>query len=386
VIRRSSAEPLFTVPFFRLWIFTLITFFSAFQLFPTVPFRILELGGTKTQAGLFLALYTYACAFSAPVTGSFADAIGRKRLLMVASLAFIAFSMTYAVIGSFWLLLPFACLHGVFWSAILSSGAAILTDITPDSRRTEGLAYWGMASTGATAIAPLVGLVVYRRYGWMALCIEMALLSAVMFFLASQVKNDVPHERHPFPAISEVFDWRVMTAAMTLFVISFGYGGITSYVAMLSMDRHIEPRSLFFTVYAVTILVTRIFTSPIGDRFGVKVLLFPSLLLIPVSHLLLAWGTTKATLVVAGIVFGTGFGGAYPAFVAFVMNHSDARRRAATFGSILWAFDTGIGTGSWVIGYVVDHHGYVTAFTIAAILSAFSIPIFLATSRLLKRA
>jgi MFS family permease len=69
----SERVPLFTPRFVQLWVFSFITFFSAFQLFPTIPFRILALGGTKAEAGLFLAMYTYACAFSAPLTGSIAD-------------------------------------------------------------------------------------------------------------------------------------------------------------------------------------------------------------------------------------------------------------------------------------------------------------------------
>jgi hypothetical protein len=79
-------EPLFTRDFIRLWLFAFVTFFSAFQLLPTIPFRIIELGGTKATAGMFLALYTYACAFAAPVTGSIADHIGRRRVLLYAAL------------------------------------------------------------------------------------------------------------------------------------------------------------------------------------------------------------------------------------------------------------------------------------------------------------
>ena len=46
------------------------------------------------------------------------------------------------------------------------------------------------------------------------------------------------------------------------------------------------------------------------------------------------------------VVFGLGFGTAYPVFAAYVMEHVDPRRRGAAFGGILAAFDTGIGTGS----------------------------------------
>jgi hypothetical protein len=35
-----------------------------------------------------------------------------------------------------------------------------------------------------------------------------------------------------------------------------------------------------------------------------------------------------------------------PAFATFVLANTDPQRWERTFGSIVWAFDTGIGTGS----------------------------------------
>ena len=380
--RELPREPLLTPPFLRLCAFNFVTFLTAFQLFPTIPFRIIALGGTKAQAGLFLAIYTYACAFAAPITGTLADHIGRRRLLMFAASAFVVFSCLYGLITWLPLLLLAACIHGIFWSAILASSAAITTELIPDSRRTEGMAWWGMASTAAVAVAPLIGLTLYR-IGWEALCVEMALLSLLMIFMATRVQGGSTDPHRSFPHLRDIIDWRVMTTALTLFVVSFSYGGITSYVALLSMERHVEPRSLFFTVFAVTILISRIFTAPIGDRFSPRMLLFPSLLLVPVALLAIAVADSRGEIVLAAILFGVGFGGAYPAFVTFVLGRTDPQRRGATFGSILWAFDTGIGTGSLVTGVLAQQAGFTVAFRVAAVLSAIAIPLFLLTSRLL---
>src|SRR3954453_17818734 len=100
-----SREPLFTARFAGLWAFAFVAFFSAFQLLPAIPFRILDLGGSKAQAGWFLAAYTFASAFAAPVMGTIADHVGRRRTLITASLAFIVFSLLYGVIRDLKLLL-----------------------------------------------------------------------------------------------------------------------------------------------------------------------------------------------------------------------------------------------------------------------------------------
>ena len=46
-------------------------------------------------------------------------------------------------------------------------------------------------------------------------------------------------------------------------------------------------------------------------------------------------------MIASAVVFGVGFGTAYPVFVAYVMQHVDQHRRGAAFGAILAAFDTG---------------------------------------------
>jgi hypothetical protein len=53
---RDRREPLFTRAFALLFCFSFVTFFSAFQFFPVMPLRILNLGGTTAQAGWFLGL------------------------------------------------------------------------------------------------------------------------------------------------------------------------------------------------------------------------------------------------------------------------------------------------------------------------------------------
>jgi MFS family permease len=136
---------------------------------------------------------------------------------------------------------------------------------------------------------------------------------------------------------------------------------------------------------AAVILLTRPLSGRAADRLGYKKVLFPSLTLIAVGLAMLAWSATRASLIAAAIVFGTGFGSAYPAFATYVMGEVDAARRGAAFGSILAAFDTGIGTGSIATGWIIDRFGYSRAYVAAAFLAALSVPYFLLAERRLKR-
>jgi MFS family permease len=375
-----TREPLLTPRFAGLWLFAFITFFSAFQLLPAIPFRILELGGSTATAGLFLAVYTFASAFAAPVMGSIADHLGRKRILVGASLLFIVFSVLYGVIRNLPLLLLIGAIHGSIWSGILASSSAIMSEFIPVSRRTEGMAYWGMASTAAVAIAPAVGLWVFH-FGWMTLCLELAVLSAIMALWSSNLPSKHTVLAHATPRLATLWDWAVVRTALSLTTVAFGYGGVTSYAAILAMQRGIQPRWLYFAVFATTIIVVRITTARLGDRFGYAVVLYPALVAIPIAFALLAFADTRAMFVLSAIIFGIGFGSAYPAFATFILGATDPARRARTFGSIVWAFDAGIGSGSLLVGVIGERHGLGNAFLWAAAISCLAIPIFAWTSR-----
>ncbi len=380
----AARERLFTSTFFNVWALSFVTFLSAFQLFPTVPFRIIALGGSKAEAGLFLGLYTAAAALSAPITGSIADHVGRRRLAIFAATAFIGFSLLYAVVTDRSLLLAVAVVHGVLWSAILTSSGGIMANLIPASRRTEGLAYWGMASTVAIAFAPLLGLRLYQ-VSWNVMCIVMAGLSVVMVAIAAVLPHDEPRADARFPRITEIVEPRVFVTALSLTTVSFGYGGLTSYVALLSVERRIDPPSLFFTVFALLILVSRIAFGPFADRIRTRALLYPGIGGIALALVILALGETKFWMIVAAAIYGTGLGIVFPTFMSYVMGRTDPSRRAAIFGSVIMAFDSGIGLGSAATGAIIQRFGYKPAFLGAAALSVCAIAIFSMTSRLWER-
>ena len=378
-------DRLFTPRFISLWLFQFGTFFSAFQLLPVIPLRIIELGGSKAVAGTFLTVYTLASAFAAPVMGTVADSLGRRRMLIIASLLFVVFSLAYGVAPWLPLVLVIAIAHGALWSAILSAASALMTDFIPPSRRTEGLGYWGLAPTAAIGVAPAVGMYVHH-FGWFALCAEIALLSALMALWAVRLPAERERNAKPsLPRVADLWDGRVLKTALSFAVVSFGYGGITSYVAILSRERGIHPESLFFTVFALSVLVVRVATGRFADRHDPRVLLFPAFAAIPFAFALLSIAKTHALMIGAGVLFGIGLGASFPAFMTFVVSHTAEEFRARTFGSVILAFDTGIGLGSIAIGAIGTRWSLGTAFAIAAGLSCLAIPIFIATSRQLTR-
>jgi MFS family permease len=387
------SDRLFTPRFFIMCGFTFTVFLSAFQLLPTAPYRILELGGSTFASGLFLGFLTYASAGSAPLTGAIADRIGRRRTLIISSSVIMLCAVGYGITNSYRLMLALVVVHGVFWSGLLSASAAYLTSLVPERRRAEGISFWGLSSVAAIAVAPPIAFWIMQHGGWPWICVSCGTLNLLMGVIAYAMPADVA-DRHvpgPFGASQEpgsthgpIIEWRVLALSLTLFLYSFGYGAITSFSAMYADAIGVHPKSIYLTMLAIVILLTRPLSGTLADRIGYRPVFLPSLVLIAVGLTLLAAGATRASLVASAVVFGVGFGTAYPVFVAHVMRDIRPARRGAAFGAILAAFDTGIGTGSTTVGWLIERFGFSTAFAVAAALSAIAVPYFLVVERRLR--
>jgi MFS family permease len=364
-------------------------FLSVFQLIPVAPFHLRDLGGGALASGLFLGFLTFASAWSAPFTGALADRVGRRRTLVVVSLGLAGFSASYAFIDSVRLLLALVLLHGIIWSALLAASAAYLTGVLPASRRAEGIAYWGLSSVIAMAIAPSVGFWMYR-HSWTWLCVGTTLLNLGMAYIASRMQDDAPQEapalvpgmpQMPLAPRRAWLERRVLLLSLPLFLYAYGYGAISSFSAVYADALGIQPKTVYLTTLALVTLVTRPFIGRLGDQVGYRRLFIPCLVMITAGLAVLPFATTFWHMVLSASLFAVGFGSSYPVFAAYVMQDVGETRRGAAFGAILAAFDTGIGTGSTLTGWLSGRAGFPVAFSIAAVLASLALPMFLVMDR-----
>lgn len=379
------APPLVTPRFLTMFGFSFLVFVSVFQLLPVAPYRMLALGGTPATAGWFLGLLTMSCAVSAPFTGPLCDRIGHRRSLILAGTLLSLITASYAAVDDNRMLLGVVVAHGVVWSALMAASSAYALSTIPAARRAEGLGYWGMSSILAIGVAPSIGFWVYH-FGWVILCLELAVLNILMTTVGWLLPDErVAAADAGSPLDAEVrrfgIEWRVILLAVSLSLISFGYGGLTSFSALFADAIGVTPRSTFLTSMACSVIASRLLVGRRLDRWGASAVLMASLV-IPVCGLtLLASAGGRLGFVLAGLTFGAGFGLVWPSFAALVMASIPVARRGAAFGAILTAFDTGIGVGSATTGWMVRAHGFRMAYALAAILAALALPYFLVARR-----
>jgi MFS family permease len=370
----SSPRPrLMTRQFALVWAITFVTFFAAFQLFPTVPLRLRELGASLAESGRFMSLFTAGSALGALFTGPLGDRVGHRRLVILSASLYAFFLGAYALMPVRWGFYLLAFPHGIVWSGLLTATMASLSHVLPEDRRADGLSLYGLASPGGVIVGPLLGLWIQQHWGFAPIGWYLAALFLALGALGTTLPKDHPHGR------AEGFQWPDPSAlgpSLVLFCVALGYGALGSYTAQEALALGMPLPSAFLSFMAVGMVLMRI--AMLRRGFGKRpIRKLPAMLagaLVGMALLAALPGGT-ARHVASAIIYGAGYSMVHTLLNAKLLETADPKRRGSAFGALLFAFDSGIGLGSFGLGWVIGSYGYRLGWALGALAILASLPI-----------
>lgn len=383
----QSRPTLFTPAFTLLFGLTFLTFFAAFQLFPTVPLRLLELGASVEESGRFMSVFTAGSAIGALLTGPLGDRVGQRRMVVVTAFLFAACVGSYGFIQHRTWIYVLALPHGVVWSGLLTATMATLGSVLPDDRRADGLTLYGLASPGGVIFGPMIGLAEFHHWGFASITWILAALFVVLAILAFSLPKD-RHERER-RSVFQMPERKMIRPCSVLFATALGYGALGTYTAQEALKLDFQPflglptTAAFLTCMALGMVGMRIIMSRIG--FGSDpVRLLPNMLwgafLGLVLLALFPGGAIRHAL--SALVYGAGYSMVHTLVSTHVLEVIHPERRGAAFGATLFSFDSGIGLGSYVIGMVIGHGerawgvvAYRAGWAVAAVAAGLALPL-----------
>ncbi|MBI4911376.1 MAG: MFS transporter [Acidobacteria bacterium] len=350
--RTESPETLFNRGFVLVCLLTFLTFFAAFQLFPTVPIRLRELGVSLAGSGRFLSIFTFGSALGALATGPLGDRVGHRRIVVGSAFAFALFLLAYALIRRPWLFFLLAFPHGVVWSGLLTSTMATLSSVLPQSRRVDGLSLYGLASPGGVVFGPALALWLQHRWGFPLVALLLAVIFTGLAFYARILPSVRPSGERRSPV--QLPEGKVLAPCLILFTSALGYGALTSYTAQEALALGTAFPSAFLTAMAVGMVAMRLAMIRVG--FGERpIRLLPGMLGGATAGMLVLTLVPGGLLrhALAGALYGGGYSMMHTLLNAYVLDHVDPGRRGAAFGALLFSFDSGIGLGAWLLGGLI---------------------------------
>lgn len=367
-------EPLWTSSFIFLSLSNLSLFIAFQMLLPTLPVYVQQLGGTEAMAGLVIGVFTVSAVLIRPLAGLMADIYGRQLPFFLGLGIFALSVFGYNWVPTVALLLALRFLHGLGWGLAGTSAGTVAADIVPKNRLSEGMGYFGLASTLAMAIAPAIGLWVIKTLGFSLLFYSstgLTLLALALAMLIKYRKNLPPATR---PGLLEP---SAFGPSLVIFLVTMTYGAIVSFIALDAGQKGISNIGIFFTIYALTVALVRPVAGVWADRFGSDVAIVPGLILVGAAMLVLSQAKSLSTFLVAAGMYGLGFGAVQPSLQALVVRDLPPQRRGTANGTFYTAFDLGIGVGSTLWGALAQGTGYDLMYLIAALPGFLALPAYL---------
>jgi predicted MFS family arabinose efflux permease len=208
----------------------------------------------------------------------------------------------------------------------------------------------------------------------------LAIVSVFMALRVRQKQGPVKHNSVWVDLLNVAKKLRIPLAAAALFGISFG--AFFQFLPLLAERRDIGPAGLVFTVYGVSLILTRLVTAKgrLLDRHNPGRILLVAFLILGMGLCGFAFVGSHHQLLTAAVIFAIGAGTLHPLLIAIHVGRVSADERGRASAVFYFGFDLGIGMGAWIFSPIFQWYGMTGLFVLAAIAAVMgTIPAFLMT-------
>ncbi len=348
---------------FVLLCFANIALFMSIQvLLPTLPVYLFKVGGSQQDIGYAMGAFTICAMLMRPIAGWLVDTYGRKKIITLGMVLMLAVSGLYRLSSVPIMIILTRGLHGLAFGIVGTAIGTIVVDSLPFTRLSEGMGYFGLTSSLSMAVAPIIGFWLADGYGYSALFSWVIVMSLVALLVSLPVKGTtipLSTSAHSGTGIwANLLEKSSVPASAVMFLLSTVYGSVLSFIALFASESGINNVGLFFSALAVSMLISRPISGRWADGGGTNKVIFIGHLAIIIGVSTISLSHTMEGFMIAGAVFGFGFGFCIPTLQALSVRYAPAHRRGAATGTFFIALDLGIGLGTILWGYVAAASSY----------------------------
>ena len=380
-------------------------FFAFYILTPLLPLYLSEhFGATKDVIGLVLSGYTITALLFRPFSGYVVDAFPRKTVLMISFGAFAIFFAGYLAASTLLLFTIVRTLHGGPFGALTVSNSTVAIDVLPSSRRTEGIGYYGLSNNLAMAIAPTIGIFIYKYTQSFELLFWLALVVACAGWI---VDATVRLDAKAIVKNKSKFSWdrfflvRGWLLGLNMVAFGFSFGVLSNYLAIYGKEVMgiTGGTGTYFMLCSVGLILSRLqggkalrngrVTHNAGSGMVISLVGYTLFILVPTLSALFTLHSSLFTSIGyygSALLIGLGNGHMWPAFQNMTINVAHNNQRGTANSTILISWDIGMGLGILVGGVVSELLGYSAAFWTVVLVNASGVAcFFLATKAFFLR-
>lgn len=350
---RPKPEPLVTTAFLILCGSQLAFFSSDRLLWVVLPLHLQGLGLDYAAIGIVLGAFTVSSTVCRPLVGRAVDRWGERWFLLGGALVFILGALGYAITTTFSGLLLLRFLHGLGPALFVTACYTQVSRLSPPQRLGEALTYITLANNVAMAVGPAGGVYMARTLGFFTLCVAASGIAGCAL-LAGACPTSLPHastisrEAHPHYASMSLREslQRIVLPVTVIFLALMSFGSVMSFFPLLAAAHGVDNPGVFFTVMAVTLILTRVCGGRIADVYGRARIVIPSLGLIAAGMFVLATATSALLFNIAAVLCASGVSLLVPTLMAATIEQAGAAGRGWAVGIFTATMDLSVAVGT----------------------------------------
>jgi YNFM family putative membrane transporter len=324
---------------------------------PVLPLLSQDFHISPGVAGLTLSVFNIALALSLLVAGPLSDRIGRRPLIITASLLLVIPTLLAAAAPSYaWLLVARAA-QGVLASGIGAVAIAYIGDELPPEQRGSAIGWYGMALSWSALLGRVGGGLLAGQFGWRGMFIGLGALSLLG---ALTLTLGLPPARRFTPSADAWAAFRQMGDTLRSRVLIGGYlvgflmgiillgflTYISYYLSAPPFNLSTSQLGLIFLAYVFGLAAP--LAGSISTRVGRRPVITVCLLILSLG-IVLTRVEVLVVVLLGVILLALGLISAFSLTNAYVSDHAADRRGGAT-GLYLFGWYTGGAVGAAALG------------------------------------
>ena len=374
----TATERLWNRSFILCLFNNLFLFTYYYALLTILPIYIMKnLGGTVKEAGLALTLFLVSSIAVRPFSGLIVEKLGKKIAFRGSAFLFVLFAFSYLFADSLWALLVIRFIHGIWFSVLTTVTVPIANDFIPDHRKGEGMGYFVMSTNLAVVFGPLLALTIIQFTDFKNLFLILASVVCLGFMFCLMVpvaKNQMDssddqgvEKRLGF---HDIIEMRVVPIGFVALLTAFAYASIMSFITAYSEAQQLLAyTSLFFIVFAISMIIVRPWVGKIYDRKGASAVIYPSFIFFAIGLVIVSFISNQWILWLSAIFIGIGYGSLFPCFQTLAIQSVPKQRMGHAISTFFTLFDLGMAMGSVILGLIIAYYGYQMTYLFCAVIT-----------------
>lgn len=383
----NSKQRLWTKEFITLMVSNLFLFLTLQMMLTTLPAYAKEaFMASPLQVSLITSLFAFSAIASRFVSSKALEKGKLRLLLYVGLLISLAATLGYYWASGIAFLLLMRVLFGIGFGMTSTSFPTMASDVIPIKRLGEGMGYFGLSTTLAMSIGPMIGLTLLQDGGFTPLVVITVIINVLIFPLAyvltsKSAKRNTERTSAVKPRVEEQpkgsFNKKLILPSVLNFLMSITYGGLLSFMALFGTEAHLRNPQYFFLFNAIAIILVRPFSGRIYDRYGHKALVIPAAVLMVTGLLLLTFASSTGIMLLSALCYGLGFGAMQPSIQTWMIQEVHPLQRGMANGMFFNSLDFGVAIGSIALGYIAKSTSYTIMYRYSAIALVLLILIYI---------